>query len=150
MLPILYTDTDQVRAVIGITDKDMSDTQITVRAPDKELTFDLLSWCPNYATISSTPPFGDALQLFSTYFIARLLVNSLQLGAMKAIGDGENTMERFSPADWDKIYSKLDERVEFYKRYILTNNPTYATVPVTPAYFQAAGLAIDPVLSTGT
>jgi len=154
MLSILGTDTDRVRSVLGISEKDMSDERLTVRDLEKELNFDLTSWVTNLQTLLDNVNSGtataiessivDAIGLYSTYFCARLVVPSLQMGALHSVSDGKNTMDRFATVNWDQLYDRMSERTAFYKKFISDNN---VSVSITQVFkpFSLASAAYDPV-----
>jgi hypothetical protein len=156
MLAILYTDTNQIRSVLGVELEDLSDTTITDRNLEKELRLDLLSWSPTHAalhaagaTVGATElaqSIADAITLYSTYFCSVLVVKSLQLAAPQSISDGKNTMSRFSTIDWQALTGHLKERLAFYKVFV--QDSTSAT-PTAPVYnlFSGLGLSTDPVTS---
>lgn len=158
MQTILYTDTDRVRSVLGVDEKDVSDSSITARDLEKELRLDLLSWMPAHSTLHGTgsssaasdteQSLADAITLFSTYYCAVLVVKSLQLAAPQTVSDGKNTMSRFATMDWQQLTFHLKERLAFYKVFI--QNSASSSTPTAPVYnpFQGALLSIDPVTST--
>lgn len=156
MIPIVYTDTDQIRSVLGISRKDLSDEQLISRNLEKELQLDLSSWVPNHATIYSQAYSGvatdiqqnmsDSITLYSTYYCAKLVLTTLQMGLKKSISDGKNALNRFDAVDWDKLYDRMSERVTFYRQYVVQNNTTVATTaPVSRIMFSISGSSRDPV-----
>ena len=155
MQSIIYTDTDRIRSVLGVDDKDIKDNQVTDRDLEKELRLDLLSWVSNHAALYTTGTTGtptepqksvaDALTLYSTYFCAILVVKSLQLAAPQAIADGKNSLSRFAAMDWQGMSAHLKERAAFYKTFIQDATATNAVTVYTA--FAGVGLAVDPVTS---
>lgn len=153
MLPLSYTDTDAIRAALGVTEKDVSDAQLAGRSLEKELNLDLMSWVSNHETIAETADFGtaanlalfDAISLYSTYFCAKIVLTSLQLAALQSVSDGKNAMSRFAPIDWDKLYDRISERVAFYRTFILENNLALTTTTTKLTQFSIVGSAYDPV-----
>jgi hypothetical protein len=156
MQSILYTDTDKLRSMLGVSDKDISDSQITDRGLDKELQFDLLSWVPTHSVKyrdgrlpNSTPEqkaLADAISLYSTYFCSSLMVKSLQLATPQSISDGKNALSRFTSMDWNGVYAHLTERAAFYKTFVQeTLTATASSVVYKP--FSGVSLSVDPVVS---
>jgi len=154
MQQILYTTTDKIRSALGVDERDMSDSQITDRDPDKELRLDLTSWVPTHSTIyaagtaaDSTETeqiLADALTLYSTYFCALISLTALKLAAPQAVSDGKNTLNRFATIDWQKLEMDLRSRMANYQKAIL--DLTAQTQEVTSVVlFSAVGLATDPV-----
>jgi hypothetical protein len=155
MQTLLYTDTDQVRSVLGLSSKDLDDAQLVSRKLDTELKLDLVSWLPTHAALYATgndvgaadadKNIADALVMFSTYFCAGLVGMSLPLGAPQSISDGKNSMARFTPHAWQELTSKSQERMSFYKN-LLQELVSTATGAVTNySQFAGVGLSIDPV-----
>ena len=154
MQTILYTDTDQVRSVFGVDSKDMPDATITGRNPEKELRLDLASWLPTHGTIYNAGmeaaatdeevQLSDALNLYSTYFCCDLVVGSVQMAAPQAVSDGKNSMNRFTPMDWQRIEDRIKGKLATYKQ--LLQELTSASVESAGfAMFSGVGLALDPV-----
>lgn len=154
MVPISYTDTDKIRAVLGLSLKDMPDDRLAVRDLEKELNLDLASWVTNIQTLTDAVNSGTATQtesdvidsigLYATYFCAKLIIPSLQLATVAKIGDGKNSQERFANINWDSLYDRISERISFYRKFISDNNTTTATA-VTYQRFSAVAAAYDPV-----
>jgi hypothetical protein len=154
MLPVGFTDTDKIRSVLGLSEKDSPDSRLVVRDLEKELNLDLSSWISGIQTIVDSVSYGstipaelnivDAIGLYSTYFCAKLVIPSLQMSAIQSISDGKNSMDRFSSINWDSLYNQLSERVAFYKKLAMDNNSSVAVV----AYprFSLAGSERDSVV----
>lgn len=154
---ILYTDTDRIRSILGVSDQDIKDDQITARGLSKELRLDLLSWAPAHEALYYAGSLGsatdmeqslaDSLTLYSTYFCTVLVVKSLQLSAPQSISDGKNSMNRFATMDWQGLTLHLKERLAFYKVFI---QDAASATPVVPVYNPFAGIALatDPVISS--
>lgn len=153
MQTILYTDTNQIRSMLGLSEKDMSDAQITSRAIEKELSIDLASWVPTHLSVMTTAgDLADSLQLYCTYFCAVLTVSGVKLAAPQAISDGKNSVSRFNLIDFDRLKVELQERQAFYKRFVINGVAALAATSATPAtrspLFSVANLASDPVTNT--
>lgn len=158
MLQILYTDTDFLRSLLGVSEKDLPDKRLIDRNLEKELSMDITSWMSNHAAISNLVNMGtatesevatmDAITMYSAYFCAKLIIPSLQLGVAQAISDGKNSMDRFSAVDWDKLNDRMSERVAFYKKiaqgYMSLPEPSQTTF----SPFSIANPASDPVTNT--
>ena len=148
MIEISMTNTDKIRAVLGLSIKEMPDKQLSVRDLALELDMDLTSWIPNLSAIENGSTDNemkllDAIGLYATYFCAKLVIPSLQMASLQKVSDGKNSADRFSPVDWDKLYDRTAERAAFYKKFILDNNAEKSTF--TFKAFSAVGSAYDPV-----
>ena len=148
MQNIGYTDTDQIRAVLGVDTDDLSDEALVARRLASELNLDLLAWLPTHADIifTGTPEQQDALGLYATYYCAAIIAISLKMAAPQTVSDGKNQMNRFSEAsDWEKLQNSLNSRVGFYKKYLLdtlgtTSQSTFKPFSlVTPSYDPVTG-----------
>lgn len=157
MLPILnFSTTDSVRAVLGISEKDMSDLQLTDRNLELELRLDLSSWVSNAASLAEAVNAGTATQaeldildsvgLYATYFCAKLVIPSLQMGAAHSISDGKNSMDRFASINWDQLYDRITERAAFYKKLVLNLNTPTTAAAYKP--FSLVASSYDPVTGT--
>lgn len=156
MQTLLYTDTDQVRSVLGLTDKDLDDAQLVSRRLDIELKLDLVSWLPTYDALylagqedeaeAEAVTIADALAMYSTYFCAGLVGMSIPLGAMQSISDGKNSLSRFTPLMWQELIATAQERAAFYKNLLqeLVSSATGAVVNY--AQLTIVGQSPDPVL----
>lgn len=154
MLPIMYTDTDRIRSVLGIDEADLADDAIVARDLNKELRLDLLSWIPDHQThfeaadLSTATEeqisIADAITLYATYYCSVLVVKSLQLAAPQMVSDGKNTLSRFTPMDWQALYNYLAERAAFYRSLLLDLISTpLSSAPYNP--LSGVGLSVDPV-----
>jgi len=157
MAEILYTDTDQIRSVLGVDSSDISDQALLDRNLDKELRLDLLSWLPTHAALyavgvatdasETARSTSDAITLYCTYYCAVLSAQSLKFSAPQQVGDGKNTLSRFPTMDWDKLIRDLSGRAAYYKGIVSDLTAQTATV-ASITLFSGVALAVDPVTST--
>lgn len=157
MLPILYTDTDAVRSVLGITEEDIKDDDLVARDLLRELRIDLNTWLPTHAAIYAygdlTTPTDtqvtqyDLLVTYAKYYCALLVARStLALAAAQQVGDGKNTMARFTPFSLQQLQEQLAGKVMEMKNALATLFSAEATTVVSLAQFTGVGQAIDPVV----
>lgn len=157
MATILYTDTDQIRSVIGVDESDVSDKSLIDRNLDKELRLDLISWLPTHAALyaagaatdasEASRSISDSITLYCTYYCAVQAANSLRMSAPQQVSDGKNSLTRFQTIDWNQIIKELSSRAAYYKGII--SDLTAQTLSVTSiTLFAGVGLAVDPVTST--
>lgn len=148
MIPVLYTNTDQIRGIAGLSAKDVSDDDIVARGLETELLVELQSWLPDHETVSITETTADdiyqknCLELYCAYLGAALVVNSPLL-ILQTVGDGQNEMARFSSLDLKQIAADLTTRAGFFRGEIQRLHSAAAATTFQP--FTAAGLAVDPV-----
>jgi hypothetical protein len=115
------TDTDEVRASLGVDDTDIPDTLITNRRPEEDLDIDLLTWLPTYATIISegngaSPTDAQTLKykllkLYAKYFISALIASTAITAILQKESDGSNEGARFNDA---KALRELKTSAEGY------------------------------------
>lgn len=155
MLPLTqYTDTDAVRAVVGITDNEVSDTMLTQQALDVDLTVDLGEWLPTHATIFAEGQSGTAtaaqilkmqyLQMYARFFCALHLLQYMELAIPQMIGDGKAEMRRFADTDFDALRNRYAAALGKAKAALKASVGQSSTA--TPPSFASAGVpTYDPV-----
>lgn len=155
MLPLTeYTDTDAVRAVVGVTDNEVPDLMLTQQGMALSLTLDLGEWLPAHADIyaegaAQSPTEAQLqkwqyLQLYAQFYCAASLIEFMQLAVPQMIGDGKDEMRRFTNFDFDKLLAKFKAAVARYKTRLLEASGAVAdTAP--PSLLGAAVPDYDPV-----
>lgn len=149
-----YTTTEAVRAAIGVTDNEFSDTDITSRLVDLELLSDLDLWLSTHATIKSegegaTPTAEQTakwrnLQIYCMYFGGYLLLDTGGLGLPQVISDGKSEIRRKQKMDESAIKDACLARARIYKERLGGTDTTVTAITLavaaTPDY--------DPVTHT--
>jgi hypothetical protein len=148
---ILYTTTDEIRAILGVTANEVKDEALVSMLLEKRLQSDLYGWLPGHAAVYAAGQAVGAtdeevnkqrtLQLFSAYFCASH-VDFFQLSIPASIGDGKNILKRFEGIDFDALSAKLRGIAEQYKDDILDG------VLGTPVLFGISVPDYDPVTNT--
>lgn len=141
-----YTDSHSVRAVIGITENELTDHQMVAMLLEDQLLIDLAGWLPTHADvysagISALPGSAESLKykklrLYATYFMASR-VDLFQLALPHTVSDGKNSLKRFEGVDFDELSAKLLGMAEKMKTEILGEDTTLAfglTGIATPSY----------------
>jgi len=149
------TDTDEIRAVIGASVRDLKDTDITAYSPDDDLRADLLSWVPTYQTIIAEGTGGSPttdqelkylkLKLYAKYFISWLVASAGQNSLPQKVSDGSNEMARFTT----ETLKDLLDRIEGLKLKVKSEleellDPTSTN---TYSHFSTASPSYDPVIN---
>ena len=104
----VYTSTDKIRASLGVTEREVSDSQII----DMDMEFRLLShlepWLPDhYSLYTSGPPqVQRGIVLYTTAFCAMEVAKRLALLAAQRISDGKSEVER-QAVDYNALISVL-------------------------------------------
>ncbi len=150
-----YTDTATVRALVGLSIKDVKDQMFVDMNLDDKLLSDLTDWLPTHDTVYTDGTEGsptDAqlndlrnLKLYSGYYCASQIDN-FQLTVLAAIGDGKNTMKRFEGTDFDLIASRMRAEAATYK--LKLEKSVNATAVVDPILIGLAVPTYDPVTNT--
>jgi hypothetical protein len=157
MITILYTNTDKIRAALGVDDNDVKDARIVALDLEKELKLDFISWLPLYSAFHTTSVapsateaqrnIGDALVLYSMYYCATQVAKTLRLAAPQTVSDGKNALGRFDGIDWQALTINMKERAAFYRTLLL--DQTHTSIVKFYPQLTGVGLATDPVVSAG-
>lgn len=125
--PILYTDTDAIRASIGIDEHDYSDGAMIASNLQLELELELDEWVPNHLSIAQAareeaPTVSETTQwklltLFSQWYCAGL-VSDRVLALNKVVADGKNRGERFE-VDLAKVRELALSKAANYKEKLM-------------------------------
>ena len=129
MAPISqYTNSDAVRAAIGVDDEDVDDNVFKDRSMDVELLVDLDTWVATHSTIwtagdpASSPSATEIterryLQMYAMWFCATKLA-ALRLSMPQMVGDGKSEMRRFQEINWEAVMENAQAEAANYKRLL--------------------------------
>lgn len=151
---ILMTDTDAIRAALGVTAHDIPDKEIVALQLDQELDLDLLTWVSTYSALidasnangasAADVRKGSLLQQYAKYFCAYALSKSALFRVPQQISDGKNSMKRFSAADeLLRLQENLKGAMKVYRDTLVELEGGTATSAAT--YFSGVGDNYDPV-----
>lgn len=158
-----YCTTDDVRSVLGTNDEEITDSvilSIGYSVNLQERLYDLSPTIEAYfetLTAIATPTANqqrliDLIKSFASYVTAQALIGTGPLAMPKSIEDSKAKMTRI-----DDPFKDVREAIAGMLAYLSTKIlALYASlVPggtvqatVTPVYFQAVGIATDPVTNT--
>lgn len=154
MVILLYTDTDQIRSVLQLTEQDMPDTGFNEEFSGRELTLDLESWIPTHATVisASVAPGATAAEIYRgqvliaycTYFCAYQVLMTAPISIPQNISDGKNAVQRFSPEGFPNLHDYVSGRLVKYRTELLDSINNTVTAPFTKMFVRA-GSAYNPV-----
>lgn len=150
-----YTTTDQIRAVLGLTSKELGDSMISDLGTADLLSLDLYTVYPDHAALKQRIDDGTAtsedqhtwlvLRMYCRYQGACHLLPQFQMIVAKKVSDGDAEMIRFGPDNLqqfkDEIRGKRDE-------YLQELDPTFYD-ETYEMYFGAVAPAYDPVTNEG-
>jgi hypothetical protein len=159
-----YTSYDQVRAVLGVSSDEVTDTELAL--PVWEMTLnekfsDISSLiATNYSTIaalssgSRTPvqvKFFETVKLYATYLIAQDLLVALPMFGFQSITDGKASQQRFDR--WEDIKTGIEKNVNVLKGKVRLTlaalDASYsAPAAVSRVFMASTGLAVDPVTNS--
>jgi hypothetical protein len=124
MAVTLYTTTEQIRAALGVTVKELSDEIMTGLQLDFQLEAELDVLVPTHADIKTAGEAGalgsperkawQNLQLLAMYVGAIIFDDNRQMWSVQEISDGDFSQKRFSKDDLETLRSFLIERRNFY------------------------------------
>jgi hypothetical protein len=155
-----YTSYAEVRAILGVSSKELADETLALPLYEKLLRSELAEVDSNLGeTYTSTllipegsrsvaeQKFIDITQVFSSYSTAKTLLSSLPYFGPKRVGDGRAEAERTTDPFKD-TREQVDAAFGTIRQRLIT---AYTAVggrsgrPVPRAYFAASGIGTDPV-----
>ena len=158
-----YTTFDDIRAALGVTTDEITDTTLSLELYESNLVVDLgragAQVMSTYATVKQTDvpartdvqkAFFMAVRLFATYSVAKALLPALPLAAPKEVSDGQTTLTRFSGDPYKEtcrmVQSQYDSNRTFLLDALAAVQSSGGTVnTVLPVFFTVSGLSSDPV-----
>lgn len=149
------TSTDQVRSVLGISDRDLADPEFDAPRVELELSMIMDANGIDYATVTTegelASPSADQtkrynyLKLYALYSCAVLIIPRLRLAATQKMADGANAMERFLKPEFALTEEAFKGKAETYNialKEAISGN--VETVDV-PSIFSGVAPTYDPV-----
>lgn len=131
MTPILYTDSDAVRAALGVSETEISDALVVNMQIADLLFIELQTVYPDHvalkAAIDSASPTAAQtnlfmkLRLFCQYEAIVCLLPSVQFWSVQRVSDGDAEMHRFMAGDLDKTIDRFTGMRDKYRTLL---NPT--------------------------
>lgn len=160
-----YTTPAEIRAAIGVTDKELSDTTLQLDIYEKNLVMELEAIGDNdgaltaaFATIKDqaekdrTAPgrrLYDAVLLFAPYVVALQLETSAPLFAPKQITDGKAAISRHSESPFKAAFDTCRQYSERFRQNLESRwaqyNSTSTADAAPPTQFVVSSPSVDPV-----
>ena len=113
----LYTDTDAIRAALGVSDIELEDSSILNLGMEDQLFLWMEDNYPAHATTWALDP-SDALRrtlkLLTMYQGAVFMLPQLQMIAAQKITDSDTEMQRFNKDDLELTSAKVMEMRDLY------------------------------------
>ncbi len=155
-----FTEYDEVRAILGVSAREIEDKVLALKIYERELQFLLAEIAPTLettylalanASTRTTPEqkFVDIVQVFSAYAVSKSLLTSLPLFAPRRIQDGRAEQERVQ----DPFPTLRDDISMAYSAMLERLNGALGSVGLVPAnttsraYFSTSSLTVDPVIA---
>lgn len=156
MLPILYTDTDKVRASLGLTDREVSDAQITDANVELQLKVDLQDVYPDHAAVNSAAAgvgatendkfLNSVLILYCQYQVCIYVIAAFQMLTVQKLSDGDFEMSRFQR---DNLQQTVDRITALRDKYRKMLRDSVTGITTNLSHISVASPSYDPVLDTG-
>lgn len=155
-----YTSFDDIRAALGVSIDEISDTTLSLNLFAFNLVSELegisLGLMPYYepltqtiVTLDTDIRFVQSVNLFSTYAVAKQACASLPMFSPKEQNDGKSSLVRFSLDPYKVTIGRISEQYEAAKTKLeaafgATQN-TGAPIATTRPYMSVASPTYDPV-----
>lgn len=159
-----YTTPDHVRAVLGVSAKELSDTILALDLWERQFLLEMGdvdagggAVMTQYAAAFAASPRSadqqrmvDLVEMLAAYSTAQQLLSPQAMFAVQRVTDGRAEFERFNAANLDKVRSGVETTYKSLLRrlatLLLVLDPT-AAVPTatTRRMIGAVGLGTDPV-----
>lgn len=145
-----YTTTDKVRGALGLTEREVTDSQMDNLDLALRLEADLTAWIPLHSQVMYSPD-QQAVRYFSLYctaFCSLEVCKRLALLSTKRVSDGKSEMER-QPVDFTLLAVTLREDMRMAQAYLEANNFA-ATVTGATLFnpFMGVAASYNPVTNT--
>jgi hypothetical protein len=156
-----FTSYEEIRAALGVSDEELEDATLALPMYEQDLIIDLDEIHENidteYHDLAGTLSndqlrFQRCVQVFSTYSVARHLLNSLPMFAPKRMQDGRAEQERSDdPYEATRIgvngmYGRL--RAKLAEAFETLFPGEEAVASIYPTFATSTGLPLDPVTNT--
>lgn len=154
-LPVLYSNTDQIRVVLGISSKELPDQAITnaeyevVAESELDLVYEdhaaaILASEDSGAT-STQISLGKRIRLLCAYEIAVLFLPQLQALIFKKIEDSKVKYERYSEEGLQKLKDDIISMRDYLRGML---NPNYVVSSASLSFIGISSPVYDPVTDT--
>lgn len=157
-----YTSYDEVRAVLGVSEKEITDATLALDVYQLNLSVELAALSEalegDYATVSAVAAntrtalqtkFYGAVRLFSTYAVAFQLLAALPNFSPKDITDGKAAVGRYADSPYKVVIDRTSAMYDTFRVFLasaykeMTTGSAIQTTVRSPLY--KVGLAINPV-----
>lgn len=138
-----YSDTDRVRAALGVDSVDISDDVLVSMMLEQELIIDLTEWVPGHETLANASLW--ALELYAAAFCALSALDGRELLYPYMFKDGKAETRRFQ-LDLQKLKQDLAARVAKWKAKVIELEGLDVATVKSASYIMGAAVPdTDPV-----
>lgn len=138
-----YTDTDKIRAALGVDSVDVSDDTLGDMQLDLELLIDLSSWATGYEDYAGVSL--DMLKLYAASFCALSAIHGRELLFPVMFKDGKAETRRFA-LDLEVVKNNLASRLAAIKKALIKQEELTVTAEVRSNFIMgSAPPNYDPV-----
>ena len=159
MISLLYSGSDAVRSVLGVTIEEWSDESMQASPACLDLPLALAIWLPDHAArwdaydgpspTASQIKVGQALQQWCTYYAAWLMTPSLPLIVQQSLQDSKTTyVRKFTSQDVAQLRASTSEMAASYRALIeaeVALSLPDPTLDLLPPGLKLSPLSPDPV-----
>lgn len=107
---ILYTNTDAIRAAVGLDDADVEDSVLVDQNLDIQMELALAEFLPNHEDDTIDETIEKKVKLWCMWYGALALAES-PLATPKALGTGKDEYERFD-IDWEALQKRARGKLD--------------------------------------
>ena len=146
---LALTNFSQVRAVMGVSKTDLSDSMLTGMALEDDLYESLHSWLPTWESIRDTGSDRQQrlLRLFAKYEVASIVAAAAQnfIAVRKTDGANEGELADMDLDTFEAMISRLSSRAYGYRTALLDELDDSEVESATLTMFGGVTPARDPV-----
>lgn len=152
MTDVLYTTTDKIRAVLGVSDTELTDAQITNLSVAEQLELKLNKLYPDHvalkAVIDATTATDEQKLIWKNILLwcqfagAVCMLPSVQFWIAQKITDGDVEMQRFQK---DNLQDTIDRITGMQDQYANEINPDVGGAGASTTLFSIVEPDYDPV-----
>lgn len=156
MISLLYTTTDKIRAILGVTERELADKQVEDVSVVERTLLKLKQVYPDHADLASKISGGTAtddekstwsiLNIYCDYLGASFLLPQIQMLVFKRVSDEAATVHRYGPDDLQSLRDQILGALDEYEDLL---NPDLADAWMPVNVFGTVRPTYDPVTNEG-
>lgn len=134
---------DEIRAVLGVDDEDLSNVVLAHFNLDLVINVDLNSWFPNWADLIAKDPQSSqetlqqsALQLYLKYLCAYEVLISANFKFLQRKSDGEVESHRFKEDALETLRDEFEERLNKHRNQVVAIDTEFLPAEISTGRVQ--------------